>query len=149
MFDHVEEYLMLYGLPPTENVDSLKSKIVYSITPFVKKVLEVSPCLHKGATQDDFFAGKYDGNWRMKVIPRNRKSIPNFIVVGNGVMGKEMCTVCYRTGHFRRNCPGGRNWSDYCKEFGEEWDYLVDNVEEEEEEINLNGEDDYNIVERL
>ena len=123
-------------------------------------MLEVSTCVHRGVAQDDFFAGKFDGNWRMKVIPRNGKSIPNFIVVGNGVMGKavytkklgeaqEMCTGCYRTGHFRRNCPGGRNWSDYCKEFGEEWKYLVENVEEEEEEINLNVEDDYNIVARL
>ena len=117
-FDHVEEYLMLYGLPPSINMNSLRSKIIDSITPFVKRVLEVAPCVHKGATDDDYFSGKYDGNWRLKVIPRSGRFIPNFIVIGNEVMGKavyskrlgeteELCTECFKPGHYRKDCPGG------------------------------------------
>ena len=90
--------------------------------------MEVSPGTYRGASKNDFFAGKFDGNWRIKVIPRNDTHIPNFVVIGNGVMGKavytkrlgikeEMCTDCYKTNHFRKDCPGGRHWLDYCKEF--------------------------------
>ena len=51
-------------MPPlTYNVATLREKIVESITIFVKKkVLEVSSETHKGATNDDFFVGKYNGN---------------------------------------------------------------------------------------
>ena len=41
----------------------LKEKILESVSPFVRRVLEVKPCLHKGTVEDDFFAGKFDGNW--------------------------------------------------------------------------------------
>ena len=40
-------------------------------------MLEVSTCVHRGVAQDDFFAGKFDGNWRMKVILKNGIIIPN------------------------------------------------------------------------
>ena len=46
-FDHVEEYLMLYGLPLNSDMNKLKVKIEESIKPFVKDILEVKPCVHK------------------------------------------------------------------------------------------------------
>ena len=152
-FDHSEEFLMLYGLPPTKEVESLKMKIKESITPFVKKVLEVTPCIYRGNTKDDFFDGKMNGNWRIKVIPRNRVQIPNFIVVGSDVMGKavytkrlderiEMCADCYRTGHFRRDCPGSREWSEYCKDFKEAWENIMKKENDEgTEEVHITQED--------
>ena len=153
-FDHAEEYVMLYGLPPTSNIEKLKELIIESTAPFVRKILEVTPCIHRGVVEDDFFSGKFDGNWRMKVIPRNDTYIPNFAVVGRDVMAKvvytkrvsekdEMCTDCYRIGHFRKECPGGRKWSDYCKEFRDKWSYFVSQVEEDESEEMVEDDNGY------
>ena len=120
-------------------MESLKEKIYESVAPFVKKVVEIKPCLHKGVTEDDFFDGKFDGNWRLKVIPKNKIYIPNFIVVGGDALGKavytkrlgdkaDMCTECYKVGHYRRECPGSRTWAEYCKEFKDTWDSLMTQV---------------------
>ena len=46
-FDHVEEYLMLYGLPLNSDMNKLKVKIEESIKPFVNNILEVKTCVHK------------------------------------------------------------------------------------------------------
>ena len=133
-FQHVEEYIMIYGLPLTCDTEVMKMKIVESIKPFVKKVLNVTPGIHKGASQDDFFDGHFDGNWSIKVTPKEGTQVPNFIVVGEQaqVMGKavytkkvgnkeEMCENCYSTDHFKNSfeCPGPREWEEYCQEFKE------------------------------
>ena len=160
MFDHMEEFLVIYGLPPTENMEMLKEKIYESVSPFVKKVLEVKPCLHRGVVGDDFFAGKFDGNWRLKVIPRNKCYIPNFIVVGEDVMAKavytkrlgdkeDMCTECYRTGHYRKDCKGSRNWSEYCAEFKDMWDTLMSQVYDNEESEGVVNEEDSRLLSKL
>ena len=120
-------------------MEALKERIFESVAPFVKKVLEIKPCIHKGVTEDDFFAGKFDGNWRLKVIPKSKVYIPNFIVISGDVMGKavytkrlgehaDMCTECYKTGHYRKECPGSRKWAEYCKEFRNTWDNLMSKV---------------------
>ena len=81
----------------------------------------------------------------VKVIPRHDAYIPNFIVIGSDVMAKavytkrlgekeEMCTECYRSGHFRKNCPESRGWSDYCKEFRGWRETLIQNSGRGEEE---------------
>jgi hypothetical protein len=146
-FDYIEEFLMIYGLPPTFDIEVLKLKIVESLTPFVKKIVEITPCIHRSVTKNDFFDGKYDGNWRLKVIPKSKVQVPNFIVVGNDaqVMAKavytkkiggkeEMCADCFRTGHFKNDCPGARKWMDYCQEFKENWEKLsLDESEEDSE----------------
>ena len=137
-FDHIEDFLMIYGLPPTVDIEVMKLKISEAVSPFVKKVLEVVPCVHKGVRKDDFFDGKYDGNWRLKVVPKGKVQVPNFIVIGNEsqVTGKavytkkigekeEMCADCFRTGHFKKDCPGARKWSEYCQEFKNLWDDLA------------------------
>ena len=158
-FDHAEEFLIIYGLPPSANLDALKEKITDSVTPFVKKVLDVAPCMYRGEVQGDFFAGKYDGNWRLKVIPRKSAYIPNYIVIGNEVMGRavytkrlgdkeEMCSECYRPGHYRKDCSGSRKWSDYCKEFRENWEHLLANKDEDEIE-DQEDEESESIMSRL
>ena len=73
---------------------------------------------------------------RVKVCPKDSQQVPNFIVVGQDsqVMGKavytrklspkeEMCSDCFSTEHFKKapDCPGLRNWSDYCEEFERKW----------------------------
>ena len=144
-FEHIEEFLMIYGLPPTFDVDILKMKVNEAITPFVKKILEVTPCVHTGSVKDDFFDGKYNGNWLVKIVPKTKVQVPNFIVVGNDaeVQAKavytkkitekeEMCSDCYRVGHYKRDCPGPRPWTEYCQEFRKDWEaFTMDDTDEE------------------
>ena len=136
-FDHLEEYLMLYGLPLSSDMVCLRAQIEETIKPFVKKILDLEPTMHKDSATDDFFKDNFDGNWRIKVVPRNGKQIPNYIVVGESaqVMGKavytkkvgekmEMCQDCFSTDHFKRSpeCPGPVLWSKYCADFRDYWD---------------------------
>ena len=73
---------------------SLRAQIEETIKPFVKKILDLEPTVHRDSDTDDFFKDNFDGNWRLKVIPRNGKQIPNYIVVGETaqVMGKAAYT---------------------------------------------------------
>ena len=80
-FDHVEEYLMIYGLPLSRDMGEVGNKIREAIKPFVKSIIEVTPCVYKEEDGEDFFKGNYDGNWRCKIIPKKRKQVPNYIVV--------------------------------------------------------------------
>ena len=136
-FDHVEEYLMIYGLPLSRDMDVLENKIRESIKPFVKSILEVTPSVYKEEDGEDFFKGNYDGNWRIKIIPRKRKQVPNYIVVDPRaqVMAKavytkkvgdklEMCSDCFSTDHFKwaPECSGPAKWSDYCEDFRRDWE---------------------------
>ena len=136
-FDHLEEYLMIYGLPLSSDMVCLRAQIEETIKPFVKKILDLEPTMHKDSATDDFFKDNFDGNWRIKVVPRNGKQIPNYIVVGESaqVMGKavytkkvgekmEMCQDCFSTDHFKRSpeCPGPVLWSKYCADFRDYWD---------------------------
>ena len=153
-FEHIEEFLMIYGLPPSFDVDILKMKVNEAISPFVKKILEVTPCVHTGSEKDDFFDGKYNGNWLVKIVPKIKVQVPNFIVVGNDaeVQAKavytkkitekeEMCSDCYRVGHFKRDCPGPRLWTEYCQEFRKEWEAFAMSDNDEEHEV-PNGEEE-------
>ena len=47
---------------------------------------------------------------------------------------EEMCTDYYRPGHFRYDCPGERNWLEYCKESRVIWKYFVKEKADEEAE---------------
>ena len=136
-FDHVEEYLMLYGLPLNSDMNKLKVKIEESIKPFVKNILEVKPCVHKDEHGQDYFKGNLNGNWFLKVVPKKNAQIPNYIVVGNRVqvcakavyikkIGEklEMCSDCFSTSHHKRSseCQGPVRWMDYCRIFRDYWD---------------------------
>ena len=80
---------MIYGLPLSNNMKFVEAKIRESIKPFVKEIIDVVPCVHK-ADIDDFFNGRYDGSWRVKVVPKMNRQIPNYIVVDSKaqVLGK-------------------------------------------------------------
>lgn len=134
-FDKIEEFLTIYGLPLSSNMDYVKEQISDSVKAFVKEVIEVIPSKHGNENGDDFFNGKYNGIWRVKVSPRLERQIPNYIVVGQRekVMGKavyskasgnklEMCSDCFSTGHFKRapECEGPVKWEAYCKSFEED-----------------------------
>ena len=149
-FEHVEEYLNIYGLPLSRDMEYVEEKIRESIRPFVKSVLEVTPCLHKEELGEDFFKGNYDGNWRVKVIPRKRKQIPNYIVVDSRsqVMAKavytkkvsdklEMCSDCFSTEHFKWDpaCKGPAKWSEYCEDFRVVWETNSLEIDEAGDEI--------------
>ena len=149
-FDHVEEYLMIYGLPLSRDMDVLENKIRESIKPFVKSILEVTPSVYKEEDGEDFFKGNYDGNWRIKIIPRKRKQVPNYIVVDPRaqVMAKavytkkvgdklEMCSDCFSTDHFKwaPECSGPARWSDYCEDFKRDWEANFLDIDEVGDEI--------------
>ena len=153
-FDHLEEYLMLYGLPLSSDMVSLRAQIEETIKPFVKKILDLEPTLHRDSDTDDFFKDNFDGNWRLKVVPRNGKQIPNYIVVGETaqVMGKavytkkvgekmEMCQDCFSTDHFKRSpeCPGPVKWSKYCEHFKDYWDSCSVEMDGEDHDTSNDG----------
>ena len=145
-FDKIEEYLTIYGLPLSSNMDFIKDQISDSIKAFVKEVIEVTPLCHVDENGDDFFKGKNNGNWRVKVSPRIERQIPNYIVVGQRAkaMGKavyskaagnklEMCADCFSTGHFKRapECEGPVKWDAYCRSFKEQWEMMYSERERE------------------
>ena len=160
-FDKVEEYLTIYGLPLSSNMDFIKEQIFDSIKAFVKEVIEVTPLCHGDENVDDFFKGKLNGVWRVKVSPRIERQIPNYIVVGERAkaMGKavyskaagnkqEMCSDCFSTGHFKRapQCEGPVRWEAYCKSFKEHWEMMY---RERERELQQEQEEGYNGVRQI
>ena len=56
-FDKIEEYLTIYGLPLSSNMDFIKEQISDSIKAFVKEVFEVTPLCHGDENADDFLRG--------------------------------------------------------------------------------------------
>ena len=161
VFEALEEVLVLYGLPLTNDIEGMKSMIVETISPFVKRVGNVLPCKY-GATAGEYFEGKLNGNWRVKVNPRADRQVPNFIVIGpetkvmvkakyvrNEYERKQMCSDCFSTEHFRlhEDCQGPRKWDDYCKEFSDHWEMCrLDTEESEDQQISRNEQDSRHIV---
>ena len=156
-FDHVEEFLMIYGLPLSNNMDFVEKKIKEAIKPFVKKIIDVFPCVHKAET-DDFFKGHFDGSWRVKVEPKMNRQVPNYIVVDSTaqVLAKavynkkvsdkqEMCADCFSTEHFKRSedCSGPVKWSEYCKRFMEAWeDGTMEEYDEDQTSVSSENSDE-------
>ena len=161
IFEALEEVLVLYGLPLTNDIEGVKSMIMETLSPFVKRVGDVFPCKY-GATAGEYFEGKLNGNWRVKVNPRADRQVPNFIVLGtetkvmvkakyvrNEYERKEMCSDCFSTEHFRlhQDCQGPKKWEDYCKEFSDHWEMCrLDTAESEDQLISRNEQDSRHIV---
>ena len=135
-FDHVEEVIMLYGLPFTTDLEGMKDKIKEAAGPFVEEIISVEPSRYFDKNTIDMFQGTLNGNWRMVVKPKIGVGVPNYLVVDrvlrvpvHAVYKKwhfvrpQMCSNCYREGHFRRSpeCEGVRQWNEYCEEFEENW----------------------------
>ena len=161
VFEALEEVLVLYGLPLTNDIEAMKSMITETISPFVKRVGDVSACKY-GASAGEFFEGKLNGNWRVKVNPRADRQVPNFIVIGpetkvmvkakyvrNEYERKQMCSDCFSTEHFRlhADCQGPRKWDDYCKEFSDHWEMCrLDTEVSEDRQISPKEQDSRHMV---
>ena len=148
-FDKSEEFLTIYGLPLSKDENYVRTQIEEAIGPFVKEVTEVKSLAYSYDDGNEFFSGKKNGSWRVKVVPKMGSQIPNYIVVGNRekVMGKavysrnagekaQMCADCFSTEHFKMDtaCPGPVKWSVYCQQFREAWNNqsMVQEVQDEE-----------------
>ena len=138
-----EEIVSIFGLPLTVDVEKMKNLILEAILPFVKEVKEIKATVHSSEDDDDFFSGRYDGNYKVKVVPAadQKVQIPNFIVVDNEhkvqakvVYNKQiyerrsMCLNCYSESHFRQSpeCEGPKEWVKYVPEFEARWDKAVE-----------------------
>ena len=143
MFIETEEVCMIYGLPLTSDVEGMKEQIRETINPFVRRVVSITATTHHGKNENDFFHGRYTGDYKVKVVPLNDGQIPYYVSIGDQhVMGKVhyvrkmmdkkvMCDACYSTEHVMRDieCPGVRDWSDYVRQFEEERDMAIKNFE--------------------
>ena len=143
MFIETEEVCMIYGLPLTSDVEGMIEQIRETINPFVRRVVSITATTHHGKNENDFFHGRYTGDYKVKVVPLNDGQIPYYVSIGDQhVMGKVhyvrkmmdkkvMCDACYSTEHVMRDieCPGVRDWSDYVRQFEEERDMAIKNFE--------------------
>ena len=140
-FDHIEEVVIIRGLPLTDDIKGMEEKIKEAIQPFVKEVKRMEACKHREGNRnvtevEEFFKNKYNGMWRVVVEPKEKSYIPNYIVIGKGekVQGQvqyrkkygarpEMCSDCYSEEHFRRSneCMGVVDWDEYCERFELIW----------------------------
>ena len=155
-FNDREDTFMVYGLPLSDNVDGLIKQIKRAIEPFVKRILEVTATKHVGIAEDDFFHNSYDGNFKVKVQPKENMQVPNFIVVGKDVCAKvvykktssekkQMCLNCYSTEHYRTDplCPGPKDWDEFIQDFEEMWEKaaLTGGEQEEVEDDQAEGDE--------
>ena len=155
-FDAAEEIIMLYGLPLTSDIEGMSEMIKETISPFVQNVGNIVPCVY-GTKDGEFFSGKFNGNWRVRVIPKKHKQVPNFIVLGKDAKvmvkakyiryvsaKKEMCADCFSEDHFRLSseCPGPRKWDEYCSMFSDAWEtHRLDTSDQDDQIISRNEEE--------
>ena len=133
-YDHLEEVIMIKGMPLTGDMKGIEEKIEEAVRPFVQEVKRIEPCKYRDG--DEFFKNKYNGIWRVVVEPKNGSFVPNFIVVDRDakVQGQvqyrkkyderpEMCSDCYEEDHLRgaAECEGVVTWEEYCARFEERW----------------------------
>ena len=149
-FNDKEDIIMVYGLPLSDDMVGLIEKIKRSIEPFVKRIIDVTATRHIGNADDDFFHNHFDGTFKVKVNPKEKMQVPNFIVVDRNVCAKvvykrtstpkkQMCLTCYSTDHYRTDpdCPGNKDWDQYVLEFANEWEEAArSGVDDEDEENN-------------
>ena len=88
-FDHIEEVVIIRGLPLTDDIKGMEEKIKEAIRPFVKEVKRMEACKHREGNRnvtevEEFFKNKYNGMWRVVVEPKEKSHIPNYIVIGKG-----------------------------------------------------------------
>ena len=59
-----------------------------------------------------------------------------------------MCENCYSTDHFKNSieCPGPREWEEYCQEFKEKWVELSHEVTDGETEDQSDNEEETRLV---
>ena len=159
-FDTAEEIIMLYGLPLTSDIEGMKEMIKETIAPFVHNVGNIVPCVY-GAKDGEYFSGKFNGNWRVRVIPKQHKQVPNFIVLGKDAKvmvkakyiryvsaKKEMCADCFSEDHFRMSpeCPGPRKWDEYCSMFSDAWEMNRLDTSDQDDQIISQKEEESRLI---
>ena len=83
-FAYVEDIFKISGLPFHKEKNMVRGLIREAILPFVLEVKSIEPGKYF-EKHLDFFHGKENGEWRVKVIARPGILVPNFIIVGKKV----------------------------------------------------------------
>jgi hypothetical protein len=137
--------MLIYGLPFTDDIGRMREEVKDSVGAFVGRIVDCNPCYyHPKDPNGEFFAGKLNGAWRVKVVPKKDLEVPNFIVVGREkVQGKvvysnkstlrtQQCSNCYGEDHLMNevSCKGVKKWGEYCKEFERRWKMAMEVTDE-------------------
>ena len=131
------EVMHIRKLGLTADPKDMAEQIKDIILPFVEKVVDVTPTTwriseeNKNFKSYKAFNGRYDGNYRVRVIPRENIVVPGFIPVGPEKVRGEvvyqiakernlLCSNCFKKDHLRgdRSCTGGEGWASYVESFG-------------------------------
>ena len=124
------EVMHVRRLGLTADPETTKDQIRDTILPFVDKVVDVEATkwfvkdADKNSKSFRAFNGKLDGNYRVRVVPKENVTIPGFIPVGPEMVrgevvyhvGKErnlLCSACFQKDHLRGDvkCNGGKGWA--------------------------------------
>ena len=138
------EVMHIRKLGLTADPNAMAEQIKDVILPFVEKVVDVTPTTwkiseeNKNSKSYKAFNGRYDGNYRVRVIPRENIVVPGFIPVGPEKVRGEvvyqiakernlLCSNCFKKDHLRgdRSCTGGEGWAAYVESFGRTSDEIL------------------------
>ena len=164
-FAYSEDIIKISGIPFHKNEEMVKGLIRESVGPFVQDVLLVDQGKYF-EDKMDFFHGKYNGEWKVKVVARVGVLIPTFIIIGktsklvaqvqytkisSDMEQEEICYDCFKPGHkkFSEQCDGPIQVMEFAEEFEQSWkvnqeakgsDSDINVIENRVSDGNLNGE---------
>ena len=164
-FAYSEDIIKISGIPFHKNEEMVKGLIRESVEPFVQDVLLVDQGKYF-EDKMDFFHGKYNGEWKVKVVARVGVLIPTFIIIGktsklvaqvqytkisSDMEQEEICYDCFKPGHkkFSEQCDGPIQVMEFAEEFEQSWkvnqeakgsDSDINVIENRVSDGNLNGE---------
>ena len=160
-FAYVEDIFKISGLPFHKNKEMVRGLIREAVLPFVLEIKSVEPGKYFEKKME-FFHGKENGEWRVKVIARPGILVPSFIIVckKSKVVGKvdyikisttakqiEVCYDCFKPGHkkFNEDCQGPIMVEEFAKVFEEQWKKNMEekgvDIEALQDNFNSGGED--------
>ena len=136
-FAYSEDIIKISGIPFHKNEEMVKGLIRESVGPFVQDVLLVDQGKYF-EDKMDFFHGKYNGEWKVKVVARVGVLIPTFIIIGktsklvaqvqytkisSDMEQEEICYDCFKPGHkkFSEQCDGPIQVMEFAEEFEQSW----------------------------
>ena len=168
-FGYSIEVLHVRRLGLTSDPGAMARIIKDTISPYVDKVVDVTPTkwnLNKQLSKEKHykaFNGKYDGNYRVRVVPTEGRVIPGYIPIGPEDVRAEvqysidnkrniLCSVCFSDEHLRGHtgCKGGEGWKTYADKFriqsqkileGEEFVMPLSEMERIKEELKQKQEE--------
>ena len=136
-FAYSEDIIKISGIPFHKDSDLVKRLIKEAIGPFVQDVLLIEQGRYY-EDKMDFFHGKYNGEWKVKVVARVGALIPTFIIIGktsklvaqvnyvkisSDMEQEEICFDCFKPGHkkFSEQCEGPIQVMEFAEEFEQIW----------------------------